>query len=202
MFDLNGHHRAAGQPAHLRFTIGDLRVCAAKPLVQNSKFQAPTSREAPKPEHPILQVWCLNILWGLDVEIWMLTLNVAHRRLGIGGFRLIHHANCESSKMMHFTQKSLVVSRCGSMALTLNYGKLRAKKSHFFTLPKHNKSLGNQAKTLKKVSPICRNFEGNPGVLFIQGGAAAPPYRVRGLSSQKAINHSFVSWCCCHEKLN
>jgi ribonuclease HIII len=44
----------------------------------------------------------------------------------------------------------------------MNYSKLKAKKSPFFTGHFATKSLGNQAKTLQKVSSKCRNLEGYP----------------------------------------
>jgi hypothetical protein len=63
----------------------------------------------------------------------------------------------------HFSPKPLFVSPCAPTALKMNYSKLKAKKSPFFTGHFTAKSLGNQAKTFKKVSPKCRNFRGNPG---------------------------------------
>jgi hypothetical protein len=87
---------------------------------------------------------------------------------------LIPHANCESSKMMPFSQKSPFVSHCGSMALKMNCGKLKAKKSPFFIRPEHGKSLENQAENGQKVSPKCRNFRGYPEGFFVHSGAASP----------------------------
>jgi Domain of unknown function (DUF4855) len=136
------------------------------PLAQSAKYQVPISREAPTPEPPILQVWRWNILWGLDVEIWMFTLNPAHRGLGEAGLPLLHHANCESSNITHFSQKPPFVSRCASMALNLNCGKLKAKKSSFFSGHFARKSLANQAKTRQNMLQKCRNFRGLPGHLY------------------------------------
>jgi hypothetical protein len=69
MFDLNGHHRAAGRAANLR-----LAIYAAVPmlLAQSFKVQATTSREAPRFKPPILRAWFLNILWCLEVGFWLL----------------------------------------------------------------------------------------------------------------------------------
>ena len=57
-----------------------------------------------------------------------------------------------------FSTKSHFVSPCAPTALAMNCGKFKAKNSHFFIPPKYGKSLGNQPKTVKKMSPICRNY--------------------------------------------
>jgi hypothetical protein len=74
-----------------------------------------------------------------------------------------HHparAFSKDSSNRLFSQKPLLVTRCAPTALKMNYSKLKAKKSPFFSGPFDWKSLGNQTKTLQKVSPKCRNLEG------------------------------------------
>jgi hypothetical protein len=85
MFDLKGHHRAAGHPAHLQFPISDLRHGASISLAisETSNLQMPTTREGPRLKHPTLRPWCLNLLWSfyppkngcegrVDVGTWSL----------------------------------------------------------------------------------------------------------------------------------
>jgi pectinesterase len=76
------------------------------------------------------------------------------------------------------------VSRCGSMALAMNCGKLKAKNSDFFIPPKYEKSLGNQAKTRQKMLQICRVFQANTMCFF------NPLYAQR--NRQKIVNFKIV----------
>src|SRR5580704_12432393 len=82
MYDLKGHYRAAARPVHLHFLILASRR-EQRGYAQRSKFQAPTSREATRLQHPILRTWCLNIhppqccyggrvLWSQNVGFWLL----------------------------------------------------------------------------------------------------------------------------------
>jgi farnesyl-diphosphate farnesyltransferase len=62
----------------------------------------------------------------------------------------------------------------------MNCGKLKAKKSPFFSGHFDAKSLANQAKTAQKVSPKCRNFRGDPGrVLLRQKSLSSGLFPVR-----------------------
>ncbi len=53
-----------------------IAIIGVSPVTSNMsgrfKFQAPTSRQAPRLEPPILRTWCLNLLWCLGVGIRML----------------------------------------------------------------------------------------------------------------------------------
>jgi hypothetical protein len=64
-----------------------------------------------------------------------------------------------------FSPKPPFVTRCAPTALNLNCGKLKAKKSRFFSGHFVGKSLVNQAKTCQKMLQKCRFFGGNTGVL-------------------------------------
>jgi hypothetical protein len=85
--------------------------------------------------------------------------------------QLSHIAFCTiSGYLTPFSPKPLSVSPCAPMALNLNCGKLKAKKSSFFSGRFDGKSLRNQTKSGKKVSSKCRNFRGIPDQFSQQGG--------------------------------
>jgi hypothetical protein len=87
------------------------------------KFQAPPSREAPRLKPPILRPWCLNLLWSLEVEVWMFPLSFCNCVFCvISADRLI----------IRSSRKACPVSHCPSTSLKANKAKRAKKIPQFF----------------------------------------------------------------------